>query len=154
MDFLSLTQATAALIHPGNHYLNGRALVLEYASADAARRGGGQRGEKRNSDPARTDKSRHGFKRPFAEQEAKPEIHDVKAITDSGEGEKKHKPNKEERAALRAQKAQQSVRGGRDDRSSSGRERRLKPGAALARAQRASTGIVEGLPQGKKVTFD
>jgi sirohydrochlorin ferrochelatase len=45
VDFTSVEHATAALTNPKNHRLNGRHLVVEYASADAVRRGGG--GDKR-----------------------------------------------------------------------------------------------------------
>ncbi|KAH9077129.1 hypothetical protein EDB83DRAFT_2504390 [Lactarius deliciosus] len=41
VDFTSTEHATAALVHPKNHHLDGRKLVVEYASADAVRRGGG-----------------------------------------------------------------------------------------------------------------
>lgn len=40
MDFTSIDKSTAALINPKNHHLNGRDLVVEYASLDAVRRGG------------------------------------------------------------------------------------------------------------------
>ncbi|KAG9118740.1 hypothetical protein FRC07_006608, partial [Ceratobasidium sp. 392] len=41
LDFLNTTYATAVLVNPRNHHLNGRKLVLEYGSPDAVRRGGG-----------------------------------------------------------------------------------------------------------------
>ncbi|KAG8692593.1 hypothetical protein FRC09_011095, partial [Ceratobasidium sp. 395] len=40
LDFLNTTYATAVLVNPRNHHLNGRKLVLEYGSPDAVRRGG------------------------------------------------------------------------------------------------------------------
>ncbi len=40
VDFISVEHATAVLINPRNHKLNGRQLVVEYASPDAVRRGG------------------------------------------------------------------------------------------------------------------
>ncbi|KAG9087225.1 hypothetical protein FRC06_002634 [Ceratobasidium sp. 370] len=41
LDFLNTAYATAVLVNPRNHHLNGRKLVLEYGSPDAVRRGGG-----------------------------------------------------------------------------------------------------------------
>ena len=41
VDFTSTEHATAALTNPRNHQLNGRKLVVEYASPEAVRRGGG-----------------------------------------------------------------------------------------------------------------
>ena len=41
MDFTSVENATSALTNPKNHRLDGRTLVVEYASAEAVRRGGG-----------------------------------------------------------------------------------------------------------------
>ncbi|KAK2465961.1 hypothetical protein APHAL10511_001602 [Amanita phalloides] len=39
VDFMSMEDATSALTHPKNSLLNGRKLVIEYASPDAVRRG-------------------------------------------------------------------------------------------------------------------
>ena len=39
MDFTSIDHATSVLINPKNHHLNGRELVVQYAGADAVRRG-------------------------------------------------------------------------------------------------------------------
>ncbi|KAI0036788.1 hypothetical protein K488DRAFT_81776 [Vararia minispora EC-137] len=47
VDFTSIKYATAALTNPRNHHLNGRNLVVEYASPEAVRRGGGG-GERRS----------------------------------------------------------------------------------------------------------
>jgi RNA recognition motif-containing protein len=41
VDFMSVQYATSALINPKNYSLDGRQLVVEYASAEAVRRGGG-----------------------------------------------------------------------------------------------------------------
>ncbi|KAF8514847.1 RNA-binding domain-containing protein [Hysterangium stoloniferum] len=41
VDFHNVEDATAVLINPRNHNLDGRKLVVEYASAEAVRRGGG-----------------------------------------------------------------------------------------------------------------
>ena len=40
VDFITTEQATAVLINPRNHHLDGREIVVEYASPDAVRRGG------------------------------------------------------------------------------------------------------------------
>jgi RNA recognition motif-containing protein len=89
VDFHTIAQATSALLNPHNHSLNGRKLVVEYASADAVRRGGG--GAKQGSTK----------KRPRPEDEVlekePPVLRDLNAPE-----EKKHKPNQAERRAARA----------------------------------------------------
>ena len=40
VDFTNTEGATDALVNPKNHFLDGRKLVIEYASRDAVRRGG------------------------------------------------------------------------------------------------------------------
>lgn len=42
VDFNLTEDATSALVNPKNHFLDGRKLVVEYASQEAVRRGGGK----------------------------------------------------------------------------------------------------------------
>ena len=56
---MTTEHATTALTNPKNFFLNGRKLVVEYASPEAVRRGGGgPRGEKGGERPAR-DRDTH-----------------------------------------------------------------------------------------------
>lgn len=147
--------------------MNGRTLTVEFASADAVRRGGGKmegaaaaESSQKKGRPAPEGRSSsfQGGKRKRdahaeggeeAEYETKParEEHEAPkqafyrpplALQPWKDAEKVHKPNKEERQALR------------DDRKSKGK--RQKPGAALANAPREKIAIQPGA--GKKITFD
>ena len=172
IDFLTAKQATAALVNGKNHYLNGRALTLEFASADAVRRGGGRmdgaasvsgpaKGERRQFDKRR---QRPDYDEAVPEEGAKEEDQPVKqafyrppletnpyAASEASRaaaaiiqaGGKVHKPNKAERKVLRDQKA-------KEERDNS--KRRVKPGAALADAKREKMAILPAA--GKKVVFE
>jgi RNA recognition motif-containing protein len=81
VDFTSIEHATKALVNLRNHRLNGRDLVVEYASPDAVRRGGGPRNTKGDRD----QKSRNGSGRiprrgstnmPYAKQRRRRFVHD------------------------------------------------------------------------------
>lgn len=174
IDFHTSAQATAALINGRNHTLNGRALKLEYASADAVRRGGGRMdGLASVSAPAR-DRSQ---KRPYGKRDAADGQDDGEA---EGEGEEEAEPVKQAfyrppletnpYTASEASRANAAIiqAGGKvhkpnkaerkalrdqkaqEDRSNS--KRRVKPGAALADAKREKMAILPAA--GKKVVFD
>ncbi|GAA5985316.1 hypothetical protein JCM11641_005391 [Rhodosporidiobolus odoratus] len=161
VDFHLPAQATRALLNTRNHSLNGRKLNVEYASADAVRRGGlgsratskahgrqkreggdreqGNRGQKRgregeqggwNDDRTREFASQAGHEGEFGERDAAPP---------HARGGKGSFERGERRGGDRD--------GGRDNGG-----KRMKSGAALAMAQRASDAIVEST--GRKTTFD
>ncbi|KAI0751619.1 hypothetical protein C8Q80DRAFT_1251708 [Daedaleopsis nitida] len=135
VDFTSTEHATAALTNPRNHHLNGRKLVVEYASPDAVRRGGGgpPRGPK-DKDMDTGGSQRQGPKR---DRPARPQPHAYAG--EAGDGELRP-PAKRRRAE------------GDDRDHSAGRPRpRTKPGAALALAKREEVAIVPS--QGKKIVF-
>lgn len=143
VDFTSIEHATAALINPRNHQMDGRKLVVEYASAEAVRRGGGphaktagtQRGPSKPVRPSRRDQPtpRHEFDRP----------------TVSNSNDRKHSL---EHAEEQAPKKPRTETGEKVYRTSGKRERvRPKPGAALALAKRESAAIIPS--QGKKIVF-
>ena len=155
VDFTSTEHATAALINPRNHSLDGRKLKVEYASPDAVRRGGGPREpEKHKGDGPRARKPRSaGY------TGKKPES--IVQLTRDGEEE----PNKKERETEKGRKFEKlehklkhrfgvegGAAGGRGfGRRGSGKGERPKPGAALALAQRGTAAILPS--QGQKITF-
>ncbi len=139
VDFHTLDQATASLIDPRNTFLDGRKLLLQYAGADATRRGASKTQKTRLDAPRENKKVGFMRKRPRDQysqpEEAQQEAPAPGSFDPDAPLPKKHKETKEERAARRA-----------------GPQRRAKPGAALANAPRASVGIVQST--GTKVTFD
>lgn len=160
LDFHTVEQATASLIDPRNAFLDGRRIVLQYASADATRRGASKAQKStqpRVANPLKVGFQRNKPKRNVHQQEqeqgkskAQAEEPDKLApLPGSWDPNaplpKKHKETKEERFARRA--ALPKGKG-----SPTATTRRAKPGAALANAQRASSGIVQST--GTKLTFD
>ncbi|KAG0147917.1 hypothetical protein CROQUDRAFT_132214 [Cronartium quercuum f. sp. fusiforme G11] len=136
VDFFSVQAATAALTNTKNYALLGRQLTLEYASADAVRRGGGARSA---HPPSTTPKPRlpnSKSTRPSASRPGQPSI--SKALP----------PPLASVPPLEVK-----------DSATSARKKeflgRLTPGAALANARRAPTGIIKNPEKvGKKITFD
>ncbi|KAH9918183.1 uncharacterized protein BXZ73DRAFT_53090 [Epithele typhae] len=139
VDFTSVEHATAALTNPRNHRLNGRALVVEYASPDAVRRGGF--GPPRDKDKGAAD-GKGGAKRPR---------HDAEEGAEKGESKDGPSPAKRPRRDGGASGGE-SRDGGRRDGRGRPPPRRTKPGAALALARREDVAIVPS--QGKKIVFD
>ena len=155
VDFTSTEHATAALTNPRNHQLNGRKLVVEYASPEAVRRGGGG--------PPRKDKkgNEHGGKqfgakpkrdRPrWSQQDAGEEREG-----DAGEAGEAGPPAKRRRSdageKLHSRDGHSSLRGsGAGNGKGPGARPRSKPGAALAMAKREDVSIVPS--EGKKIVF-
>ena len=147
--------ATAALTNQKNHSLDGRKLVVEYASPDAVRRGGGgpPRDKDKDGDTSKF-KSREGGKvRP-----GKRERVANRAGGADGEDGEAGDEDAEERAPPTKRRRSEGEEGarerkgvGRDARRSGQPARRAKPGAALAQAQREAVSIVPS--QGKKIVF-
>ena len=153
MDFTSVEHATAALTNLKNHFLDGRKLVVEYASPDAVRRGG--------YGPFRTDKSKDQQARsgPGAKRDRRSQ-----SQANGGGGRDEEDGGGEEDAAEESErpaKRRRSEAGAGEERGqrgraskgdSAGRSRpRSKPGAALAMAKREVVSIVPS--QGKKIVF-
>ncbi|KAF7432756.1 hypothetical protein PC9H_004699 [Pleurotus ostreatus] len=143
VDFTSIENATTALINPRNHQMDGRRLVVEYASAEAVRRGGGphaktvgtQRGPSKPMRPSRRDQPTH---------------HESDRPTVSND--RKHSLEHEHVVEEQAPKKPRTETGEKVYRTSGKRERvRPKPGAALALAKRESAAIIPS--QGKKIVF-
>jgi len=149
VDFTTTEHATSALINPKNHFLDGRKLVVEYASPDAVRRGGGlvhskdrkPQGEKRSSREQRPrDKPPH-----VAEQSHKRKARVEEEAGADDDGQAQSSPLKRQRVEDDSQSSRKGTKGGKPPRA------RPKPGAALALAKRETAAIVPS--QGKKIVF-
>jgi len=147
VDFTSIEDATAALINPKNHHLNGRTLVVEYAGADAVRRGaprsarpidGGFKG-RGGRRPPRADNPRYKSDRLPRQAEEQPKTTETAETVEPRQ--RKSWDGKDSPAKV------DTVHGVRHK----GPKTRPKPGAALALAKRESVAIVPS--QGKKITF-
>ncbi|KAG2115821.1 uncharacterized protein F5147DRAFT_769234 [Suillus discolor] len=140
LDFTSTEHATAALLNPRNHRLNGRDLVVEYASADAVRRGGGPRLQSEHkSGPGK----RHGGRQSDV-TESRPRSQSRPGTR--GENEKEHIAQQDHAESTRRNQ-KEGPRHIKADRVRG----RPKPGAALAQAPRESAAIIPS--QGQKIVF-
>lgn len=171
IDFTSIEHATAALTNPKNHRLDGRSLVVEYASPDAVRRGGGGPRPKADAADARPRPRRGGSSRGGrtdlgGRSEGSSNRGDRGAKEDRGWWKGSREESAQEDVVAHVAPAQPAGAeapatydsgtgtGGGADRDRGGYrgvKGRSKPGAALALAKRESTAIVAS--QGKKITF-
>ena len=151
IDFATTEQATAALINPRNHRLDGRKLVLEYASADAVKRSGLHRDK---DDKSSEDRGERKSKKSRPDKQTRISMKEASRAALSGEdfvtiinGTNVDKTNEPSDSPKR-KRGQQP----RDGRSQQDRpKRRAKPGAALAQAQREKVAIVPS--QGTRTLF-
>ncbi|KAJ3788165.1 hypothetical protein GGU10DRAFT_413090 [Lentinula aff. detonsa] len=162
VDFSSTDNATSALINLKNHHLNGRNLVVEYASADAVKRGPNKprpsAGEGSLGDPKRKSYISHSARTNVSRR----------IDFDSGIGEKKLSNYRADKADSRHDTGEfptadhedsSAIEVGRKPRGREfesgprhkGPRNRPKPGAALAQAKRQSAAIVP--TTGKKIVF-
>jgi RNA recognition motif-containing protein len=149
VDFKNQQFATDALTNPHNHSLNGRALVVEYASADAVRRGILANAKKENEkQPTRNHSSRRPQKseRIAAKAAARQSLTSQNG-TKADDSEERTVP---EDTGLDENSRTTDPRKSRDG-PSANRLRRQKSGAALATAQREKVSIVPST--GKKIVF-
>jgi RNA recognition motif-containing protein len=153
VDFTSIDHATAALVNPKNHHLDGRNLVVEYASAEAVRRGGGGPRPKKIEGGGRgssTKKWDSGLDHKKKDESTRPRITETTETTagvtegtvqrQQAQSRLDHPPHENSGSGVR--------KGGPKDRVS---RNRTKPGAALALAKRESAAIIPS--QGKKIKF-
>lgn len=147
-DFTSLEYATAALTNPKNYFLDGRKLVLEYASPEAVRRGQGGR--------------RPGFNRDGTAHGTAPRTNEHAADGDAEtpQHEKRTRVRPKRDAQPQAETDEPPAKRTKPDDSATSERRprerhnpkfRAKPGAALANARREQVGIVPS--EGKKIVF-
>ncbi|KAI0068675.1 hypothetical protein BV25DRAFT_24322 [Artomyces pyxidatus] len=146
VDFTTTEHATAALVNPKNHQLNGRKLVVEYASADAVRRGGGgPRPNKREKVFRRDDPESGGpRKKRKLKQAEREKAEAVVGVTTGAPAPVQERSAQKERSASKGE-----LTGDRRERSN---KRRAAPGAALALARREQVSIVPS--QGKRIVFE
>ncbi|GAA5892413.1 uncharacterized protein JCM6883_007348 [Sporobolomyces salmoneus] len=159
VDFHLPAQATRALLNLHNHSLNGRSLNVEYASAEAVRRGGlGTRAVSKANGAARARGGDEDDARPARGGGEKRKGRDwddsdmVAAATAATSGGFYDGPPAARRAPRgdgfggdRPRREERPGKGGKGG-------ERAKPGAALAMAQRASEAIVQST--GRKTTFE
>ncbi|GAA5872187.1 hypothetical protein JCM1840_006346 [Sporobolomyces johnsonii] len=163
VDFHLPAQATRALLNLHNHQLNGRSLNVEYASADAVRRGAlGTRAASKANGAARARGERDagaGAGGAGKRKDREWDDSDVKAAAAAaGAAGTYDGPARGGRRGGGAPR-EGGFGGGREERGERGGAprggksgERAKPGAALAMAQRASEAIVAST--GRKITFD
>ena len=141
VDFTNTENATNALINPKNHRLDGRNIILQYASPDAVRRGGTGTGH--TSTVKKIEKKKMGprgerLQRRAALARMRGEEHNEK-IADA------------KKSALVRAKTEKVMK----FKSSRGKQEhfrsRPKPGAALAQAKRESVAIIPS--KGQKIKF-
>ncbi|KAA1129894.1 hypothetical protein PGTUg99_004799 [Puccinia graminis f. sp. tritici] len=164
VDFETIEQATNVLVNLKNHRLDGRNLTVEYASVEAVKRGGGsvrsmhqQQQSKRGylgsarppgrPDRFQRDEAPHLARRPPPSTEPRPRTH-----PNNPSSTRSHQPTAPfapPPSIAPPPAAEEPVR--KVKKEFKGRQ---KPGAALANAQRAPTGIVKN-PEtvGKKIVF-
>lgn len=150
VDFTSIEHATAALIHPKNHQLDGRKLVVEYASADAVRRGGGagHKPRKKSTEVHSEGRSRRKTRDSVVDDQVNEKgSTTTTTTTPSNAQEEKSTPAADRRSDTFAKS--KVTNGTRTWKSKSSRP---TPGAALALAKREQVAIVPS--QGRRITFD
>ncbi|KAH9938287.1 uncharacterized protein B0H18DRAFT_1112462 [Fomitopsis serialis] len=159
VDFTSTEHATSGLVNQKNHFLDGRTLVVEYASPDAVRRGGNiprskdpndkngyakarERQGKMGRTHQRDDASSPQRKRKTGGEE------DAGADADAepdADGENASPKRRRVEDGTRTSERGTAGKGGKPPRA------RPKPGAALALAKRETAAIVPA--QGRKIVF-
>ncbi|KAG6861833.1 hypothetical protein C0995_011130 [Termitomyces sp. Mi166 len=147
VDFTSTEHATAALINPKNHRLNGRDLVVEYAGPDAVRRGA-PKGSKREDGPEPSPSKKRDtplHSKRVERTERKPRWDETKIEEPMEQGEGEEERNVPVEAEHRREERKTFERKEKGPRS------RPKPGAALAQAKRESAAILPS--KGNKITF-
>lgn len=177
VDFHTPTYSTASLIDPRNYRLDGRELTIQFAGADAVRRGapksairdgtaarggrGGGRGGRGGGDfaprgPPRAGGSYEEYKKgPPREKRVWGAEGDDSVAAEGGRASApapvvlpvSDNPNHKETQAERKARRERDGKASKDT-------RRATPGAALANAQRGKTAIDLSGEAGKKVTFD
>jgi hypothetical protein len=142
VDFTDTQKATYALVNPQNHSLNGRTLVVEYASVDAVRRGHIAKQTLNMNSRSRASRRPQKSERIAAKLARKGTL----SAERNSEGQD-NKPSIDTyvRKAAPGLKLGASI-------ATRGKTQRLKPGASLANAQCGKVAIVEST--GKKITFD
>jgi RNA recognition motif-containing protein len=145
VDFTNTEHATEALVNPRNHTLDGRQLKVEYASPDAVRRGGGPGDHKhpKKIEQRKLDKDK------FVPLQKRAREGVARMRTGGSRGAHETTGDLESAVVPKDKPAyERSIHRSRH----AAPPRRLKPGAALAQAQRSNPAAI--IPsQGQKITF-
>ncbi|KAF9097396.1 hypothetical protein BGX23_008956 [Mortierella sp. AD031] len=141
IDYMNEESATAALMNPSKHFLDGRKINIEYASAEATLKGNPREYRKRKREEEDAAAIARG-EVPPSQLEGGANYDPEAAAAEAAE-EERRKFNAEQKA-----KRQRRQPGEAPVKKLQGHQR---PGLALANAQRAPQGIVEF--KGNKVTF-
>ena len=144
IDFTSVEHSTAALINPKNHHLNGRNLLVEYASPDAVRRGVNK------VRPPGERTANQGKKRPHRTERLQARAAQRGGAPADGEVAE-DAPEAEARAPPKRPCEHKETASTGEGVRHKGPKSRPKPGAALALAQRESVAIVPS--EGQKIKF-
>ena len=149
IDFATTEYATQALTNPRNHSLDGRALVVEYASPDAVRRSGLSHGRGPDEEPSTGKPPNRASRRPQkAERIAAKSVKSGTKVAVADEGDEnpinEGAQNEEERTTVLRDERHRPLRSVRG-------AKRARPGAALASAPRQSGAIVTSM--GKRTIF-
>ena len=138
---MTIEQATSALINPKNHQLNGRNLVVEYASPDAVHRGAPK--GKSSDGPTAKDRSNRLPSRPYHDFRSNHSFSQPRETSESADATKFPIADSDsiKHTSMRS----------KGDVKHKGPKTRPKPGAALALAKRESAAILPS--QGHKITF-
>jgi RNA recognition motif-containing protein len=152
VDFTKTEFATLVLTNPRNHSLDGRALVVEYASPDAARRSGGPVHNRGSNEEPSTKKTPNRASRRLPKSEriaAKSAKSGTKAA--AAIGGDKNPAGEEARIGEHAAPSTASLHKHGPSPRSIRKAKRTKPGAALASAPRESGAIVAST--GRRIIF-
>ena len=143
---MTIEHATSALINPKNHQLNGRSLIVEYASPDAVRRGA-PKGKSSDGAIAKDRRIRHPTT-PRHDVRSNPFFTQLKEVSETADANEVPAADRDLINHTSDVKERTSSKGGVRHK---GPKMRPKPGAALALAKRESAAILPS--QGHKITF-
>ena len=146
VDFMTIEHATSALINPKNHQLNGRNLIVEYASPDAVRRGAPK--GKSSDGPIAKDRRNRLPTRPYNDFKSNRSFTQPKETSESADAGKFPIADPDSTNHTSPVKERISSKG---DVRHKGPKTRPRPGAALALAKRESAAILPN--QGHKIIF-
>ncbi len=139
------------MVNPKNHHLNGRDLVVEYASAEAVRRGAPKPQRPKVQKDSTTSDGKYekylGIPKDLSHKPRQFAREDKKVVMDVDASASDVAPELSPASKIYEKDFQKE----RDNRNKGKPRGRPKPGAALALAKRESAAIVPS--QGQKITF-
>ena len=152
VDFTSIEYATSALTNPKNHHLDGRKLLVEYASPDAVRRGGGNGPRPKKESGGPRNKTLNHPKLSPASSRPRGQRHDANgALIGDDVNEAQLHVNQGDANKKGRSKGKRPIHSADTSSDQQRLRSRPKPGAALALAKRESAAILPG--KGQKIKF-